>query len=70
MVSRIPFWILGLLGGAAIASATGLFLAVENRAEKETPTRIARCHAQGGSARLDARGVYVGCLVPPPKVAR
>jgi len=65
----IPILAMGLLSSAAIASVVGLLIADEARDRRETPGRIAACHAQEGTARLDCRGVYHGCLVPP-RVAR
>ena len=68
-IPDVPGWLFalltGLLSGVAIASATALMIVPEIRARKETPARIAKCHAQEGTARLDDRGTYVGCLVPP-----
>lgn len=57
----------GLFSGAVIAGVVAVMIAPEIRARKETPIRIAKCHAQEGTARLDAGGVYVGCLVPARK---
>jgi hypothetical protein len=68
-VSDIPLLLMALFSGAAVASAIGLFVVTDIRRRKETPDRIASCHAQRGTARLDRRGVYRGCLVPP-KAAR
>jgi hypothetical protein len=57
--------VFGLLSSAAIAGAFTLLIVPERKDQKETPARIAGCHAQEGTARLDSRGVYVGCLIPP-----
>jgi hypothetical protein len=57
----------GLFSGAVIAGVVAVMIVPEIRARKETPERIAKCHAQEGTARLDANGFNEGCLVPARK---
>jgi hypothetical protein len=37
----------------------------EIRVNTDTPDRLAACHDRAGTAQLDRRGVFTGCLVPP-----
>lgn len=62
---RLRSLVPGLLSGAAIASVVLLIVVPEILAERETPARIAACHAQHGTAQLDRHGHYRGCLLPP-----
>jgi hypothetical protein len=65
----IPTWVLALISAVLISAVAGLIAAAmiipDARAKRATPERTAKCHAQRGTARLDARGIYRGCLVPP-----
>jgi hypothetical protein len=60
----VPLPVLALLSAAVISGVAGILIYTELRDRKETPEYIASCHAQGGTARLDRRGTYRGCLVP------
>lgn len=61
----VTYTLAGLLTTAVQAAAVVALVVPEIRARKATPDRIAACHDKAGTAQLDPRGVFTGCLVPP-----
>jgi hypothetical protein len=51
---------------AAVLIAVAVMFIPGEHAKRATPDRITACHKKGGAARLDARGIFIGCLIHPP----
>jgi hypothetical protein len=66
----MPNWVYATISALTIAAAAALAAAAiiipEMDAEQKTQDRIMRCNAKGGTARLDRRNIFSGCLIPPP----
>jgi hypothetical protein len=64
----MPNWGLALIAVTSVAGTIGLATAVivipGMHAERTTADRVYACHALRGTARLDRRGIYSGCLIP------
>jgi hypothetical protein len=69
-IPDVPYWLtalaVGSMTGIGIACAALILVVPDIKAERRTPERIAACHDRGGTAQLDGRGTFTGCLLPPP----